>query len=280
MGTTALTTSPLLHGQFASRFQTDKQRIEQFLAKSLGADAPASSVTSAMRYAVLGEAQRVRPILALRLARMLRAETEHTLRAAAAVEILHAASLIVDDLPSMDNELMRRGKPATHIEFGEATATLAAFSLVAHSARLAVELPATEREFAQLRRFQLALLHTLDVSSLVGGQCLDLELSGSARDEKREFVNDLKTVPLFQLSVEAACVSLADGIPAPLKSFGRSFGLAFQLTDDYLDGEINESDKANLYRQYDRCREILAPYGPAARPIQELIDYLEERATA
>jgi geranylgeranyl pyrophosphate synthase len=209
---------------------------------------------------------------------MLRAETEHTLRAAAAVEIIHAASLIVDDLPSMDNEVLRRGKPATHIEFGEATATLAAFSLVALAARLPIEVPATEREFAQLRRFQLALLHTLDVSSLIGGQSLDLELNGGAREQQREVMNDLKTVPLFRLSVEAACVSLPEGIPATLKNFGRAFGLAFQLTDDYLDGELDQAHKPNLYAQYDRCREILAPFGPAASPIHELIDYLEERA--
>lgn len=230
-----------------------------------------------MSYAVLGDAQRIRPILALRLSRMLRAETEHTLRAAAAVEMLHAASLIVDDLPSMDNELLRRGKAATHVEYGEATATLAAFSLVALASRLPIEVPATEREFAQLRRFQLALLHTLDVSSLVGGQCMDLELIGGARDQQREMVNDLKTVPLFRLAVEAGCVSLPDGIPAPLRDFGRAFGLAFQLTDDYLDGEIPESEKNSLFLQYDRCREILLPYGPAAAGIHELIDYLEER---
>lgn len=258
------------------RLITDRCRIEAFLTKCLP-QSPAS-VSDAMRYAVLGDAQRIRPILALRLARMLRAETEHTLRAAAAVEIIHAASLIVDDLPSMDNELVRRGKPATHIEFGEATATLSAFSLVALASRLPIEVPATEREFAQLRRFQLALLHTLDVSSLIGGQSLDLELNGSAREQQREVMNDLKTVPLFRLSVEAACVSLPEGIPAPLQCFGRAFGLAFQLTDDYLDGELNNSDKHSLYQQYDRCREILAPYGPAASPIHELIDYLEERA--
>ncbi len=268
--------NPVLRNPVSGLLASDRQRIELFLAKSLP-QSP-SRVTDAMRYSVLGDAQRIRPILALRLARMLRSETEHTLRAAAAVEILHAASLIVDDLPSMDNEMLRRGKPATHIEFGEATATLAAFSLVALASRLPIEVPATEREFSQLRRFQLALLHTLDVSSLIGGQSLDLELNGGAREQQREVMNDLKTVPLFRLAVEAACVSLPEGIPAPLKDFGRAFGLAFQLTDDYIDGEIATADKHSLYQQYDRCRALLAPYGPAALHIHELIDYLEQRA--
>ncbi len=265
-------------------FVTEKLKIDLFLQRifeGMGNDSP-SPVTSAMEYAVMGDAQRVRPMLALRLARMLRCENEHTLRAAAAVEILHSASLIVDDLPSMDNELMRRGRPCAHVRYGEAVATLAAFSLVGLAARIVMEVPASEREFARLRRFQLALLRTLDVSSLVGGQSLDLELAGKEscqmRETMRETMNDLKTVPLFHLAVEAACVGLPLGIPADLACFGRHFGLAFQLTDDYLDGEI--ADTQTLYELYDRCRETLAPYGAQAEPIHELVGYLESRLAA
>ncbi len=278
---TAILPLPLVGEGRVANLRADRRRVEAFLERQFGA-AHGPAISRAMAYAVLGDGQRIRPILALRVARMLGAESEHTVRAAAAVEILHCASLIVDDLPCMDNELMRRGKATTHIEFGEATATLAAFSLVAMAARLAVEAPANERECLQLRRFQLSLLRTLDVGSLVGGQMLDLELSGGERERQRQMMNDLKTVPLFQLAVEAGCVSLPGGVPADLGEFGRQFGLAFQLTDDYLDGEIaeNDTDKETLYQQYDRCREALAPYGANAEPTLELVEYLESRVRA
>lgn len=264
-----------------AELRADQQKVEHFLEECFGPDAGkmAPPVTQAMRYAVLGEAQRIRPVLALRLARMVGAETRQVMKAAAATEILHCASLIVDDLPSMDNELMRRGKPATHIQFGEATATLAAFSLVAYAARLVVEGEASEAECQRMRHFQISLLRTLDVGSLVGGQLLDLSLSGTERERLREAMNDLKTVPLFQLAVEAGFVSAKAGMPRELQSFGRNFGRAFQLTDDYLDGELDASpeDREQLTQQYDRCREDLAPFGANAQPVLALIDYLASR---
>ena len=256
----------------------DRSTVETFLARLLFSTRVATPcpVPVAIEHSILGDAQRIRPILALRVARMLGVETEHSLRAAAAVEVLHSASLIVDDLPCMDNELMRRGRPALHIQFGEPTALLAAFSMVALAARMVVEIPATDREYTRLRRFQLALLHTLDCTSLIGGQSLDLALEGTRRDEMRETVNDLKTVPLFQLSVEAGCVSHPFGVPQELADFGRHFGLAFQLTDDYLDGELQ--DRSTLADQYETCCACLHPYGSHADPLHELVQYLAHRA--
>jgi geranylgeranyl pyrophosphate synthase len=258
----------------------DRVRMDAFLERTLaiptfGSPCP---VPAAMHYAVMGDAQRYRPILALRVARMLNAESEHVLRAAAAVEILHSASLVVDDLPCMDNELMRRGRPAVHIQFGEPTAVLAAHSMVALAARIVMEAPATDREFLRIRRFQLALLKTLDCAALVGGQSLDLALEGDRRDEMREVMNDLKTTPLFQLAVEAGCVSHTFGPPSELEEFGRHFGLAFQLTDDLLDGELQNLE--TLHQQYDRCRASLASFGENAQPLHDLIQHLAERAEA
>jgi geranylgeranyl pyrophosphate synthase len=262
-------------------YEQDRQSVENFLAQILP---PASSqpeacpIPAAVLYSVFGDAQRIRPILALRVARLLEAESEHSMRAAAAVEILHSASLIVDDLPCMDNEAMRRGRPAVHIEFGEPSAVLAAFTMVALAARIVMEAPASPEQLERSRQFQLALLKTLDVGSLVGGQSLDLALSGEAREAQREHMNDLKTVPLFQLAVAAGCVSYPGGLPAELDSFGRRFGLAFQMTDDYLDGEL--SSFPTLLEQYERCREPLLSFGAAADPLFELIDYLQQRAQA
>jgi geranylgeranyl pyrophosphate synthase len=258
----------------------DRYRIDTFLERTLAVPNFQSPcpVPAAMQYAVLGDAQRYRPILAMRVARLLESETEHVMRAAAAVEILHSASLVVDDLPCMDNELMRRGRPAVHIQFGEPTAVLAAHAMVALAARIVMEAPASDREFQRIRRFQLALLKTLDCASLVGGQSLDLALEGDRRDEMREVMNDLKTTPLFQLAIEAGCVSHAFGPPPELVEFGRHFGLAFQLTDDYLDGELHNIEI--LQEQYDRCRASIQSYGENAQPLHDLIEHLAERAEA
>jgi geranylgeranyl diphosphate synthase, type II len=277
----ALPSSPPSAERHRQSYEQDRQTIESFLAQVLpAAHSPQGGcpIPAAVVYSVFGDAQRIRPILALRVARLLEAESDHSLRAAAAVEILHSASLIVDDLPCMDNEAMRRGRPAVHVEFGEPSAMLAAFTMVALAARIVMEAPASPEQLERTRQFQLALLKTLDVSSLVGGQSLDLALSGEAREAQREHMNDLKTVPLFQLAVAAGCVAYPGRPPAELDSFGRRFGLAFQMTDDYLDGEL--SSFPTLLEQYERCREPLHSFGAAADPLFELVDYLQQRAQA
>ncbi len=254
-------------------FGDDKTKVENCLAGMLseGLEASWNPVPKAMEYAVMGQAQRVRPILALRVARMLRVETEDTVRAAASVEMIHSASLIIDDLPCMDNESMRRGRPAVHLQYGEPTAILAAFSMVAMAARVVV----SGKDTPGLRRFQLALLATLDCSSLIGGQSMDLALVGDERNAQRSAVNDMKTVPLFQLAVEAGCVSHPNGVPCELEAFGRHFGVAFQLTDDFLDGELE--DRKILDETYEQCRASLQHYGAHAEPLLELVQYLEQR---
>lgn len=258
-------------------FDPDKSRVEACLAAMLskGLEASWNPVPKAMEYAVMGQAQRVRPILALRVSRMLNAETEHTLRAAAAVELIHSASLIIDDLPCMDNESIRRGRAAVHLQFGEPTAILGAFSMVAMAARVVMEAATAESECLSLRRFQLALLKTLDCSSLIGGQSMDLALVGDERNAQRCAVNEMKTVPLFKLAVEAGCVSCAAGVPPDLEAFGRHFGVAFQLTDDFLDGELE--DRKILDETYEHCRASLQNYGANAEPLLELVQYLAQR---
>jgi geranylgeranyl pyrophosphate synthase len=259
---------------------TDRTRVEHYLEDLLkpAGSSRSNPVPLAMEYAVVGKAQRIRPILALRVARLLGAETDAALRAAVAVELIHSASLIIDDLPCMDNELMRRGKPATHIAFGEPTAILAAFSMVALAARIVMESAESGADCLRLRRYQLALLRTLDCSSLVGGQSMDLNLAGAERDAMRAAVNEMKTVPLFELAVEAGCVSYPKAAPAGLSGFGRDFGVAFQLTDDLLDGELN--DRKILDNSYEQCRLRLQPFGASAEPLLQLVEYLEQRSRA
>lgn len=235
-----------------------------------------------MRYAVFGGAQRIRPILSVRIAEMLDCFSPHTLRAAASVELLHCASLIVDDLPCMDNEQMRRGQPCVHIAFGEATAVLAAFGLVSLAARSLVSAECPPREMERLLGFQRRLLAALDCDGLIAGQMLDLAaMSRGAETQtanERLAVTDLKTVPLFMLAARAGALFAPGDAPSEgrLIGFGREFGIAFQMADDYLDGDLKDIEE--LRAQLERTRACLTPIGPAAAPLHGLLDYLNARA--
>ena len=260
----------------------DDRRLVDHELRSILASSGSSPVSACMEYAVLGEAQRLRPLLAMRTARLTGGHFSLTLRAAAATELLHCASLIVDDLPCMDNDATRRNRPSAHVAYGESTALLAAFGLVALAARTVVEPETSEHCCASQRRFQIALLRTMDCASLIGGQVMDLELTGERRERCRDLLNEMKTVPLFLLAIEAgvtyapARLEESASIYGPLRSFGRHFGVALQMTDDYLDGEA--SDFGQLERQLSASTDCLVPFGAAASPLVELVEYLHVRA--
>ena len=250
-----------------------KQRIEDQLESLLPPPlVSAPPVSKAMRYAVFGGGQRLRPLLSLRVAEMLGAASPLSLRAAAAVELLHCASLIVDDLPCMDNDPFRRGRPSVHIAFGEANALLAAFGLVALAARSVVDLHCHPRELSRLLDFQVRLLSTLDCDCMIAGQSLDLSLHDVEREAHRVRLAALKTVPLFELAVRAgtlfARVSSAE--ERSLAAFGRDLGVAYQMRDDFADGEIHAVASAG--ERFDRARACLTPFGRRAVPLLDLLD--------
>lgn len=250
--------------------------MEVCLTSLLGGGA-ATPFRQAMRYAVLGQGQRFRPILALRTARLCGHEGPHTLRAAAAVELLHCASLIVDDLPCMDNAAERRGRPSTHAAFGEATAVLAAFGLVALAARAVIEQPCLPAQLPHLVRFQAHLLRTLDVCGLCEGQDLDLRAGGCERAQLRECMNELKTVPLFELAARAGLLMTdpESALARTVLHFAREFGRAFQLVDDHLDGEIQSL--APVEESLSRAEKALAALGQAGGELKELVEVLRAR---
>lgn len=257
---------------------SDRGVVEEHLQTLLDpAGITATPFRRAMQYAVLGHAQRIRPVLALRIARLAGQSSPLTLRAACAVEIIHCASLIVDDLPCMDDEQVRRERPATHVAFGEATALLSAFGLVAIASRGVVEQPCPPAQVSGLISFQCALLSVLDASGLCEGQDLDLKVAASDRDRLRSNVNEMKTVPLFELAAHAGSMfSDPDSSMArSLRGFARDFGRAFQIVDDYLDHEI--TDLSQVIRSLDQARSHLAAFDPAASELHELIDYLHAR---
>lgn len=257
-----------------SSLRADRLRIDEYLDSLLRQQA-GSPVGEAMRYSVLGAGQRLRPLLSLRVARMLECESDLTLRAAASVELLHCASLVVDDLPCMDDSTMRRDRPCTHLVFGEATSLLASFALVALAAKSLVDPTEAQWEMDKMVAFQRRLLSTLDCKSLIGGQALDLQLTGETRQRALPQLSELKTVPLFQLAMHAGAVTAIQTceLEQALQCFGREFGLAYQMADDVEDGET--LSMRAMRAQLARVRECVARFGGRAHAFEDLLEYLD-----
>ncbi|WP_405053898.1 polyprenyl synthetase family protein [Variovorax soli] len=211
-------------------------RVEAALSQWVGVDAPVL-LGDAMRYAVLDGGKRLRPLLVFAACESVDGQAEAALRAACAVELIHAYSLVHDDLPCMDNDVLRRGKPTVHVKFGEADALLAGDALQA----LAFELLTPEREgIAPAVQAHLCRLLARAAGSqgMAGGQAIDLASVGVALDEARlREMHRLKTGALLQGSVEmgAACGSIDAQALDALRAYGSAVGLAFQVVDDILD---------------------------------------------
>lgn len=256
----------------------ERAPFEDVLRQWLCRDQPPNPVSEAMRYSVFGAAGRMRPVLAMRVGRLAGAPVRLTARAAAAVEILHCASLIVDDLPCMDNAAERRGRPSVHVAFGEATAVLAAHCMVSLAARNLVAGDYAPHELPEMLRFQVKLLKALDSNGLIAGQSLDLEVTQAGQKPAAHRIHDMKTVPLFRLAVEAG------GIAGPrwaghefaLRTFAREFGLLFQIADDFADGDIASfqpvEEQAEIARQ--SLASVCAVLPEESQPLLELIDRL------
>jgi farnesyl diphosphate synthase len=211
-------------------------RVERALSDWVVADAPAG-LGDAMRYAVLDGGKRLRPLLVLAACEAVDGNREAALRAACAVELIHAYSLVHDDMPCMDNDVLRRGKPTVHVKYGQAQALLAGDALQA----LAFELLAPDGA-AVPAAVQAALCRLLARSAghagMAGGQAIDLANVGRSLCEAQlREMHVRKTGALLQASVlmGAACgVSNATARSA-LAAYGEAVGLAFQVVDDILD---------------------------------------------
>src|SRR5262245_30290117 len=197
----------------------------------------------AMRYATLEGGKRVRPLLAFAAGEVAGAEQERLEVAACAVELIHAYSLVHDDLPCMDNDVLRRGKPTVHVEFDQATALLVGDALQS----LAFQLLADHR-LAEDPRAQLEMVKTLALAAgsrgMAGGQQIDLESTGTALTlPELEFMHIHKTGALIRAAVTlgAACGRVDPGEKASLDRYGKAMGLAFQVVDDVLDYEGSTS---------------------------------------
>jgi geranylgeranyl diphosphate synthase, type II len=197
------------------------------------ASAERAGLTEAMRYSLLAGGKRVRPVLALATARAIGADPERFLPAACAIELIHTYSLIHDDLPAMDDDDLRRGKPTAHVRFGEDVAILAGDGLFAEAIRLFCEQPGEPpRVLAALRELSAAT----GVEGMVGGQYVDV--AGEARDaDALRDLHALKTGRLIAAGV--GVVLILEGVPEPetiaFRRFAEELGVLFQIVDDILD---------------------------------------------
>ena len=220
-------------------------RVEDALSRWVGTDAPAG-LGEAMRYAVLDGGKRLRPLLVLAARDALApadgavrsaALDDAALRAACAAELIHAYSLVHDDMPCMDNDVLRRGKPTVHVQFGEARALLAGDALQALAFELLTPDDPAASAAVQARLCRL-LAYAAGSAGMAGGQAIDLASVGLALDEAQlRQMHRLKTGALLQGSVMmgAACGQADAPALAALQAYGAALGLAFQVVDDILD---------------------------------------------
>lgn len=203
-------------------------------------DSPPEALLSTMRYAVLDGGKRLRPLLVLAAAEAVGgadAPGQTALRAACAVELIHAYSLVHDDMPCMDNDVLRRGKPTVHVRFGEAAALLAGDALQALAFELLTPEDAGVPAGRQAHLCRL-LARAAGCAGMAGGQAIDLASVGlSLTEQQLREMHRLKTGALLQASVMmgAACGDPSLAATQALQRYGAAIGLAFQVVDDILD---------------------------------------------
>ena len=225
-------------------FEEDRLSVDAALERLLPAEsAPPSSIHTAMRYSVFAGGKRIRPILCIETARIFNDDVSAAHYPACAIEFIHTYSLIHDDLPALDNDDLRRGKPTCHKKFGEAIAILAGDALLtlAFESIGATPVPA-ERRVAILTEVATS---AGTVNGMVGGQVADIEAEGKrVEPQMLEYIHRSKTAALIRASITAGalCAGASDNDVARLRRFGETIGWAFQVTDDILD--VEESSAA------------------------------------
>ncbi len=276
-----------------------QRRVEHVLRSALPPVAPpAPRLAEAMRYATLGGGKRIRPLLAYAAGELAGADADAVDAPAAAVELIHAYSLVHDDLPCMDDDELRRGKPTCHVAFGEATALLAGDALQALSFDVLARSRLREPALACAR-----LAAAVGCNGMAGGQSIDLDAVGAILPlPELETMHRLKTGALIGAAVRLGAMAgrtLAAAEEAALDAYARTAGLAFQVIDDVLDvegssvslGKTAGKDAARNKPTYvsllglpearrraealrREAHAALAPFGSGARRLSELADWI------
>jgi farnesyl diphosphate synthase len=222
---------------FAAWMGSIQVRIESALARNLpGTQHVPARLHAAMRYATLEGGKRVRPLLIFAAGELAGADPERLDIAACAVEMIHSYSLVHDDMPCIDDDVLRRGKRTVHVEYDEATALLVGDALQTLAFQLLAEHPV-----ARTPETQLEMLRTLAVAAgsrgMAGGQAIDMEATGKTLSQAElEYMHVRKTGALISAAVKLGALC-AGPCPAPLEQYANRVGLAFQVVDDVLDAE-------------------------------------------
>lgn len=283
---------------------TCRTRVDAELDRRITRDSASGRLQEAMRYSVLGGGKRIRPALCLAAAKALGQADEKAMIPACAVELIHAYSLIHDDLPAMDDDDLRRGRPTTHIAFDEATAILAGDALQALAFGWLAEAPGLPDSVALIMVRELALAS--GHSGMVGGQAVDLESVGKTIPlAQLEAMHRRKTGALIETSVRFGALTapaVNKQVLSSLARYARALGLAFQVQDDLLDiegdttviGKPQGSDAARAKPTYpallgaagarehlayllDDAQQSLMGFGSEADPLRAMADYVVAR---
>jgi geranylgeranyl diphosphate synthase, type II len=275
-----------------------RELVEQALGERLPAtDQEPRLVHEAMRYATLSNGKRLRPIFALAVAELAGRAPEDVIDAACAVEFVHTASLILDDLPCMDDAQRRRGQPCTHLKFGKATSLLAAMALLARAFDLTAHNAAAVRPGSAGEVVSM-LSQAVGSNGLVHGQHLDLLLTGTEPTlDGLIRIHALKAGALFLAAVQIpACLAgLGGRETSALAEYARTVGLAFQIIDDLHDAGSPREDagkgtyalllgesgaRERVHQLIDGAVCALAPFGDAAEPLRLLAEHLRAHMAA
>jgi len=280
-------------------------RTEDALGRFLpDAAAVPAKLHEAMRYTTLGGGKRVRPLLAYAAGELFGAAEDAVARAACAVEMIHVYSLVHDDMPCMDDDALRRGKPTVHVAYDEATALLVGDALQAQ----AFEVLAGAQDVAPARLVQMLrlLAEAAGTRGMCGGQAIDLDSVGlSLTLEELERMHQLKTGAMLRVSVLLGALAgreLSSQELEALKDYARAIGLAFQVVDDVLDATADsatlgktagkdaaankptyvsilglEPSKALAEQLRQQAHAALAPFGEQALRLRELADLIVQR---
>jgi farnesyl diphosphate synthase len=284
---------------FAAWMGTIQARVEAALQRSLpGPQHVPARLHEAMRYATLEGGKRVRPLLAFAAGELAGADPARLDSVACAVEMIHAYSLVHDDMPCMDDDVLRRGKPTVHVEYDEATAMLVGDALQAQAFQLL-----SEPGLAHDPQLQLEMVKTLALAAgsrgMAGGQAIDLAATGKQLSQTElEFMHVRKTGALISAAVKMGALC-AGSCPPALEQYAHRIGLAFQVVDDVLDSEASTATlgktagkdsaqgkptyvsamgapRAKAFAEELRrgAQEALAPLGARALRLQQLADFI------
>jgi geranylgeranyl diphosphate synthase type II len=289
-----------------TQYPTDLQRrVDAYLEQLTLSGGPGTDrLAEAMRYSLLAGGKRIRPVLALATAEALGRDAEDLLPLAAALEMIHTYSLIHDDLPAMDDDDLRRGKPTCHKAFGEDVAILAGDGLFAEALQLA--LARQEGPPANVLAALREITAAAGVDGMVGGQFLDITAPDDLDPAALRRLHELKTGRLIAASVRSVLLLVGEGEPATIHygRFAAELGVLFQIVDDILDvtgdeaslGKPQGSDERHGKRTYvsvfglERARELaveshaearaaLAETGGSAGRLEQIADYILTRQT-